>query len=63
LLDEEIYRGTWYCEHKKSLKEGEITHFQTLVFAGKKIPQYNGRYQLLAQIGEFVTRPNLHGVH
>jgi hypothetical protein len=42
----EIYRGTWHCEDKKSLKMGKTTHFQTLVFPGKKFPQYNGRYQL-----------------
>jgi hypothetical protein len=37
LLGVEIYRGSWHCEDKISLKMGKTTHFQTLVFPGKKI--------------------------
>jgi hypothetical protein len=38
LLGVEIYRGTWHCEDKKSLKMGKTTHFQTLVFREKISP-------------------------
>jgi hypothetical protein len=38
LLGVETYRGSWHCEHKKSLKMGKTTYFQTLVFPEKIFP-------------------------
>jgi hypothetical protein len=48
---------------QKISKNGGNNPFSKPGFSGKKIPQYNGRYQLWAQILEFLTRPNIHGVH
>jgi hypothetical protein len=61
LLGVEIHRGTWYCQNKKSLKCGKQSIFKPSFFR-EKILQYNGRYQLWAQILKFLTRPNLYRV-